>query len=102
MSASSVRWTCIEISGVSSSRSPLTGDANATPSSRTLRSGRGSTPGSRRVGEERPRPSHEAVEASVRRDHSSPGRKPQVERVAEHDLRADVLELRGDIALTLP
>jgi len=38
-SASSVRWICIEISGVSSSRSPLTGEANATPCSRTLRSG---------------------------------------------------------------
>ena len=28
MSESRVRWTCIEISGVSSSRSPFTGDAN--------------------------------------------------------------------------
>ena len=37
ISESSARWTCIEISGVSSRRSPLTGDANATPSSRTLR-----------------------------------------------------------------
>ena len=37
ISESSARWICIEISGVSSSRSPLTGDANATPSSRTLR-----------------------------------------------------------------
>ena len=37
-SESSVRWICIEISGVSSIRSPLTGDAKVTPSSRTLRS----------------------------------------------------------------
>ena len=37
MSESSARCTCIEISGVSSIRSPLTGEANVTPSSRTLR-----------------------------------------------------------------
>ena len=37
MSEFSARWTCIEISGVSSSRSPLIGEANRTPSSAILR-----------------------------------------------------------------
>ena len=38
-SESSVRWICIESSGVRNSLSPFTGEANATPSSATLRSG---------------------------------------------------------------
>ena len=41
-----------------------------------------------RVGEDRPLPAHEPVQAAVRRDHLLPGPKPQVEGVAEDDLRA--------------
>ena len=38
-SESSTRWICIDSSGVRNSRSPFTGDENATPSSSTRRSG---------------------------------------------------------------
>ena len=96
MSESSACWICIEISGVRNSLSPLTGEANATPSSCTRRSG-AEAPHleAARVGEDRPLPAHEAVQAAVRGDHLEARAQPQVEGVAEHDLRADLDELRG-------
>ena len=46
------------------------------------------------VGEDRPAPSHEAVQASVRGDRFEAGPQPQMESVAEDDLRAVLDELR--------
>jgi hypothetical protein len=94
ISESSACWTCIEISGVSSSRSPLTGDANATPSSRTLRKApRLQTWNPAGIGEERALPAHEAMQAAMRGDHLDPRPQPEMERIAEHDLRAERFEL---------
>ncbi len=45
------------------------------------------------VGQHRLVPADEAVQALVRVDHLQRGAQPQVEGVAEDDLRADVLEL---------
>ena len=47
-------------------------------------------------------PAHEAVQAAVLRDHLEPGPQPQVEGVAEDDLRAGLDELGGRIAFTVP
>ena len=43
----------------------------------------------------RPVPAHEAMQPAVRGDDVEPGAQPQVERVAEDDLRADLDELVG-------
>ena len=45
------------------------------------------------VGENRPVPAHEAMQAAVRRDHFQTRPQPEMESVAEHDLRADVFEI---------
>ena len=47
------------------------------------------------VGEDRPAPAHEAVQAAVRGDHLDPGTQPEMKGVAEHDLRAERFELVG-------
>ena len=80
-------------SGVSSSLSPLTGDWNATPRSLTLRVG-AERPDleAAAVGEDRARPAFEAVQAAEAGEHVEPGAQPQVEGVAEEDLRAHRLE----------
>src|SRR5690606_13107985 len=52
-----------------------------------------------RVGEDRPVPAREAVQAAVRRDHVQPGAQEQVEGVAEDDLRAGVAHLLRQHAL---
>jgi hypothetical protein len=47
------------------------------------------------VGEDGELPPHEAVQPAVLLDDLKTGAQPQVERVAEHDLRADLLQFRG-------
>ena len=46
-----------------------------------------------RVGEDRAVPAHEAMQAAVLLDHLEPGTQPEMERIAEHDLRADGSQL---------
>lgn len=46
-----------------------------------------------RVGEDRAVPAHEVVQAAVRGDHFQPRAQPQVEGVAEADLRTDFGEV---------
>ena len=94
MSDPSTRWICIDSSGVRNSLSPLTGEANATPSSCTLaQRAEAEHLEAAGVGEERPRPAHEAVQAAVRGDDLEARAQPEVKRVAEHDLRAELDEL---------
>ena len=50
---------------------------------------------SSRIGEDRVRPAHEAVQPGVSGDDFNAGTQPQVEGVAEHDLGAERLELVG-------
>jgi hypothetical protein len=38
---------------------------------------------------------HEAVQAAVSSNHFEPGAQPQVEGIAEHDLRADLDQFGG-------
>ena len=45
------------------------------------------------VGQDRPIPAHEAVQAAVLADHVQPWPQPQMEGVAEHDLGADLVQL---------
>ena len=90
MSESSACCTSIEISGVSNRRSPLTGEANVTPSSRTVRMAprlhTWKPPESVRIGR-----SHPMNRCSPRcaRDDVDAGAQPQMERVAEDDFRAE-------------
>ena len=76
--------------------SPLIGDWNFTPSSVILRSApRLNTwkpPESVRMGPSQPMKRCSPPCAAIT---SSPGPQPQVEGVAEHDLRADLAQLRG-------
>ena len=44
------------------------------------------------IGQDRPIPAHEAMQAAMRRDHFQPRPQPQVEGVAQHDLRADLFQ----------
>ncbi len=46
-----------------------------------------------RIGEYRPVPAHEAMQAAMRRDHLQPRAQPQVEGIAQHDLCADLVQL---------
>ena len=48
-----------------------------------------------RIGENRPLPAHEAVQPAVRRDDVDARAQPQVKRVAQDDLRADVEQFVG-------
>ena len=48
-----------------------------------------------RVGEDRSAPAHEAVQAAMALDHLEPRSQPEMERVAEHDLRAELAQLGG-------
>src|SRR5262249_44221787 len=45
------------------------------------------------IGEDRPAPAHETMEAPVRADHVDAGPQPQMKRITEYDLRAHLLEL---------
>ena len=84
----------IDSSGVSSSRSPLMGEAKRTPSSVILRKfAEAEYLEAARVGEYRAVPAHEAVQPAVRRDHLQPRPQPQMKRVAEHDAGAEFGEL---------
>jgi hypothetical protein len=86
-------WICIETSGVRNSLSPLTGEANFTPSSLILRiSPRLQTwkpPLSVRIGLCQ---LLEAVQAAELLEHVQAGPHPQVEGVAQDDLRAHLLQ----------
>ena len=94
----------IDSSGVRKHASPLTGDWNLTPSSVILRSApEAEHLEAARIGEDRSVPAHEAVQPAVRGDHVESRPQPQVERVAEHDLRAErAAAPSGLIALTVP
>ena len=45
-----------------------------------------------RIGEYRTTPAHKPVQAAMRRDDLQPGTQPQVESIAQHDMRADVVQ----------
>ena len=89
MSELSARWICIEISGDRNSLLPSIGEANLTPSSVILRIAPSENtwkpPESVRIG---PVPAHEAVQAAELVEHLGARAQPQVEGIAEDDLRA--------------
>ncbi len=74
--------------------SPFTGDRNSTPPPVILRnSPRLNTwkpPESVRIGPSQPM---NLMQSAMRRDHFQPWTQPQMEGVAEHDVRADVFQL---------
>jgi hypothetical protein len=79
------------------------GRGNCTPSSESLRMRREAEDlEASGVRQQRPLPSMKPCSPPCFSITSSPGRKPQVERVAEHDLRADLSSSAGDIAFTGP
>jgi hypothetical protein len=90
----STRWMRIDSSGVRNSLSPLTGEANFTPSSPILRScAQREHLEAAGVGEYRSVPAHEAMQAAVFLDDIEPRPQPQVKGVAEDDLRVHFHQL---------
>ena len=74
----------------------MTGEANCTPSSEIFpQRPEAEHLEAARVGQDRTVPAHEAVQPAVLGDHLEPGAQPQVEGVAEDDLRARGGELLG-------
>ena len=96
MSERSASCTSIESSGVSRTSLPSIGERNRTPSSVILRRlSQAEHLEAAGVGEDRPLPVHEAVQPAMRAHDFGARPQHQMEGVAQHDLRAEALELLG-------
>ena len=93
-SAPSSSWMRIASSGVNTCREPSYTELNSTPSSRmSARALEAEDLEASGVGEDRPVPLHEPVEAAVRGDDLGARAEVQVIGVAEDDLRAELPQL---------
>jgi hypothetical protein len=93
----------IESSGVRNRRSPLIGRGELDAFLDDLaQRAQAEDLEAARIGEDRSVPAHEAMQAAVGGDDLQPRPQPEVEGVAEHDLRAEAPDLSGDMAFTVP
>jgi len=102
MSEFSVRWICIEISGVRNSLSPLIGEANFTFFGDLPELAEAEHLEPARVGEGSACPSHEAVQPAEAFDTVQAGAHHSGEGVGEHHFEAGFGKLGRAIAFTVP
>src|SRR5690242_7039467 len=103
MSESSARCTAIERSGDRNTAAPSTGERKCTPASVILRSSaKLNTWKPPEIGQDRSLPVHEAMQTTVGCNHLRAGPEHKVVGIAEHDLRAQTLELLGRHRLDRP